>query len=107
MKDQLAESLKYEPIEIRALTDYLLANSKPFDYLSPPEGITEAPSSERGKWLFQTRGCLACHSHEAFPGIAADQGPELSRIGAKFTGTDGSLSDKGTLWLYLLVEAAA
>ncbi len=100
-ESELEESLKYEPVEIRALTDFLLANSdKSFDYVAPPEGVTEPPSAERGKWLFQTRGCLACHSHEAFSGIASDQGPDLSRISAKFTAADGNLSEKGTLWLY-------
>lgn len=91
---ELAESQRYEPIEIRALAEFLLANSSDFEYLSPPEGVTEPPSAERGQWLFETRGCLACHSHESFPGIAADQGPDLSRASAKFD------SEKGALWLY-------
>ena len=60
---------RFENIEIRALAEFLLANSQPFEYIEPPQGITEAPSAERGKWLFESRGCLACHSHDEFPGI--------------------------------------
>ena len=66
---------RFEDIEIRALAEFLLANSQPFEYLDPPQGITEAPSAERGKWLFESRGCLACHSHNDFPGIASNAGP--------------------------------
>jgi len=91
---ELAESQRYESVEIRALTEFLLENSGKFTYLTPPENVTEAPSADRGKWQFETRGCLACHSHEGFPGIAANQGPDLSRISAKFD------SEKGALWLY-------
>ncbi len=96
--DQLAESKRFEPVEIRALTEHLLSNSNDFEYLDPPESVTEQPSAERGKWLFESRGCLACHSHESFPGIAANQGPDLSRIGAKFN------TEKGALWLYSWVK---
>ncbi|MCH7750856.1 MAG: c-type cytochrome, partial [Planctomycetes bacterium] len=91
---ELAESRRYEAIEIRALAEFLLANSSEFQYKDPPEEVTEPPSAERGKWLFETRGCLACHSHESFPGIAADQGPDLSRASAKFD------TENGALWLY-------
>ena len=99
-KKELDESLKYEPIEIRALTEFLLANSKDFEYVLPPEGVTEEPSAERGKWLFETRGCLACHSHDEFPGIAPDQGPNLTGLGGKFADANGDPSRKGMLWLY-------
>ena len=93
-KSELAVSQRFEAVEIRALTEFLLDNSSEFTYLTPPESVTEAPSAERGKWQFQTRGCLACHSHKGFDGIAADQGPDLSRVSAKFN------SEKGALWLY-------
>jgi cytochrome c2 len=85
---------RFEDIEIRSLSDFLLANSQPYEYIDPPQGITEAPSAERGKWLFESRGCLACHSHAEFPGIASNQGPDLSRVAAKFN------SGKGQRWLY-------
>ena len=94
--DQLAESQRFEPVEIRALTDFLLANSDDFEYLESPPEVTEQPSAERGAWQFESRGCMACHAHEKFPTteFVADQGPELSRIGAKFK------TEKGALWLY-------
>ncbi len=85
---------RFEDIEIRALTQFLLANSQPFEYLDPPAGVTEPPSDERGEWLFQSRGCLACHTHKDFSGIASTQGPDLSRVAAKFN------TGKGQRWLY-------
>lgn len=97
-KKQLADSLKYEPVEIRALTEYLLSNSSDFEYLQSPAEVTEQPSAERGKWQFESRGCLACHSHEGFNGIAANQGPDLSQISAKFK------TEKGALWLYSWIK---
>ena len=60
--------------------------------------MTEEASAERGKSLFQVRGCLACHQHKEFPGAKQSQGPDLSRIGAK-------LDDKnGRRWLYSWVR---
>ncbi len=86
---------RFENIEIRALAEYLLAHSQPgFEYIQPPQGVTEQASAERGRWLFESRGCLACHSHAEFPGIASNQGPDLSRISAKFD------TENGQQWLY-------
>ena len=96
--EELAVSQRFEPVEIRALAEFLLSNSSQFEYLSPPREVTEAPSVERGKWLFESRGCLACHSHEAFPGIHSDQGPNLSRVGAKLN------TEKGARWLYSWIK---
>ncbi len=90
---------RFENIEIRALAQFLLNNSQPFDYIGPPQGITEQPSKDRGKMLFETRGCLACHSHEAFPNIHSTQGPDLSRLSAKLN------TDKGQRWLYSWLKA--
>jgi cytochrome c2 len=90
---------RFEQIEIRALSEFLLANSQPFEYIDRPDGVTEAASSERGKWLFESRGCLACHAHVDFPGIDSTQGPDLSRIAAKFD------SGKGRRWLYSWLKA--
>lgn len=92
--EELAKNKRYQAVEIRALAEFLLANSQEFEYQKPSSDVTEQPSAERGKWLFESRGCLACHTHEAFPGIAANQGPDLSRVSAKFN------SEKGALWLY-------
>jgi hypothetical protein len=91
---------RFENIEIRALSEFLLAMSQPFEYIAPPANITEQPSAERGRWLFETRGCLACHSHVDFPGMESirqnkvTQGPDLSRLAAKFN------SVRGQRWLY-------
>ncbi|QDT75025.1 Cytochrome c [Lacipirellula limnantheis] len=95
---QLAESQRFEPIEIRAITEYLLNASDDFEYLEPAQGITEQASAERGEWQFESRGCLACHAHEEFPGIASNQGPDLSRLGAKLN------TEKGRRWLYSWVK---
>ena len=91
----LADSQRFEPIEIRAVANYLLKSSQPFEYISAYTGITQQPSAERGKKLFETRGCLACHQHADFPQGQATQGPNLSRIGAKL-----SLQRDGAKWLY-------
>lgn len=86
---------QFEPVEIRAITEYLLNQSdEDFEYIEPPEGVTETASAERGAWLFESRGCLACHSHKEFEEIEADQGPNLSQIAAKFSG------EEGEKWLY-------
>jgi cytochrome c551/c552 len=90
---------RFEGIEVRALSEYLLSISQPFEYLDPPPGVNEAPSAERGKWLFESRGCLACHSHVDFPNIHSTQGPDLSRVAAKFN------SGKGQRWLYSWLKA--
>jgi cytochrome c2 len=96
--DELKESQKFEGVEIRAISEFLLSNSSEFEYLTPPAGVTEAASAERGQWLFESRGCLACHSHAKFSGIASTQGPDLSRVNAKFN------NEKGKKWLYSWVK---
>ncbi|MCA9260421.1 MAG: PDZ domain-containing protein, partial [Planctomycetales bacterium] len=67
---QLHESMRFEPIEIRALTSFLLKNSQPFEPMAKAAGVTESASAERGEWLFKSRGCLACHAHGEVEGIA-------------------------------------
>lgn len=91
----LAESERYEPIEIRSIIAYLDSVSAPFEYVEPFEGITAEPDLERGKKVVQVRGCLACHQHEEFPGATNNQGPDLSRIGAKLAS-----NPNGEAWLY-------
>ncbi|MBL9124673.1 MAG: hypothetical protein JNG90_13640, partial [Planctomycetaceae bacterium] len=83
---------RFEPIEIRAIADYLLKNSQPFTYLDVTPGTTA--SAERGKKLFELRGCLACHTNHDFPNAKADQGPDLSRLAGKLVNEDGKK------WLY-------
>lgn len=89
---------RFEPIEIRAIAEYLLDRSQPFEYVERYEGISEDASADRGKELFQTRGCLACHQHKDFPQAKDTQGPNLSRIGAKLR------NENGRRWLYSWVR---
>ncbi len=90
----LKASLRFEPIEIRGIVEYLLAKSQPFKYATPPQSVTVEASAERGKKAFEVR-CLACHQHSDFPAGNMTQGPNLSRIGAKL-----SLKAEGKKWLY-------
>jgi len=94
----LKQSEKFEPIEVRAAAEYLLNASEPFQYLEKPKDVTEEPSAERGKQVFEVRGCLACHTHEDFPAAKNTQGPNLSRIGDKLT------TPEGAKWLYSWVR---
>ncbi|MCG8584486.1 MAG: hypothetical protein MI757_07235, partial [Pirellulales bacterium] len=101
---------KFEPLEIRSMTHYLMKASQEFEYLKPEESITEAPSAERGKALFESRGCLACHKQtEDFPEPDAIQGPNLTLVGAKFANRPGEKTvdwgkakdwGEGKRWLY-------
>jgi len=91
----LEESMRYEPLEIRSMIHYLATASAPFEYVKPYQGITAAPDAERGRKVFQLRGCLACHKHEEFPEATSTHGPELSRIGAKMAS-----NPNGRAWLY-------
>jgi cbb3-type cytochrome oxidase cytochrome c subunit len=94
-QDELAQ--EYQPVEIAAVTQFLLKNSEEFDYLEPQEGYT--PDPERGKKLFSQKGCLACHSHGDFPGTTADFGPELGKVHAKLPA-----GEQGFLWLYSWIK---
>ncbi len=88
------KTMRYEHVEVSAITEYLLAASQPFVYIEPDKRVTEKPSAERGKFLFQTRGCLACHTHAGFPEMKETQGPNLTGLGSKLT------SPQAKRWLY-------
>ncbi|HTU27728.1 MAG TPA: c-type cytochrome, partial [Pirellulales bacterium] len=92
----LAASERFEPIEIRGVVAYLLAKSQSFDAIKPASGVEQA-SAERGKQLFETRGCLACHQHAEFPQGKMTQGPNLTNLGGKL-GREGNPA--GAKWLY-------
>ena len=89
----LADAKRFEAVEIAAVTDYLLSASPAVELLQPPPGVTEPPSATRGKRLFRTHGCVACHRHKDFPKGQSVTGRDLSNIGAKFT------TEAGARWL--------
>lgn len=95
---------RYEAVEILGIAAYLKDRSQTFKYLTPPQGDIEPADAARGKVQFQTRGCLACHTHEAFPEANAYrdpekiiQAPDLSKLAAKF---DPERNPDGRKWLY-------
>jgi cytochrome c551/c552 len=110
-----AESLhlaqKMEPIEIRGVMAYLTDYKQDFVPLQEPEGIDPGTPEEkltRGKFQFETRGCLACHTHVEFPDVskyrkAEDivQGPDLSNINLKFA---KDRNPRGRSWLYSWIK---
>jgi len=89
----LDEARRFEAVELRAIAEYLLTAGQKAAPLPTPEGVTETPSPERGKRLFQLHGCLACHRHAEYPDSQGVQGPDLSNLGAKYT------TDAGRQWL--------
>lgn len=94
----LADAERFEPVEIRAISEYLLSASQPFAYAKPADPQAEKASAERGKFMFQSRGCLACHQHADFPDAHDKQGPNLTGLGGKL------VSAKGQNWLYSWVR---
>ena len=122
MHDKVAPKL--EPIEIRGMVEYLtnysqdrLAGPSPetlagvYQPLPRPADIdnwTDDEKVARGKTAFQTRGCLACHTHKDFPDVSkyrpADdivQGPDLSAVGSKFS---RERNPAGPDWLYSWIK---
>jgi len=89
----LTEAERLEPVEIRGIVAYLLAASRPIEPPSSPPGVTQTPSVERGRKLFEVHGCLACHKHADFPKGQSVQAPDLSRLAQKYG------SEKGRQWL--------
>lgn len=86
LEDEMAQRL--QPVELVGIAHYLLSKSEALETMEPADGYK--PDAKRGKELFSKRGCLACHSHEAFPDSHADFGPELSRVHSKIKpGQDG------------------
>ncbi len=90
---------RFEGIEVRALAQYLVGQQPAVRVHRAAAEAYEPPSTDRGKQLFETRGCLACHSHVDFPNIHSTQGPDLSRLSAKLN------TDKGQHWLYSWLKA--
>ena len=93
--DELAHT--NNPIELAAIAHYVQSKSTPLETLSPaPE---YKPNATRGQELFTQRGCIACHSHGAIPGIDASFGPELSKVDAKL-----KAGKAGFDWLYTWIR---
>ena len=95
-----AVSDRLESMEAYTAASYLLNKSQPFEYLPVQEGVTESPDFERGRTMFRTKGCLACHQHsedsadsETLLGTST-QGPNLSDLGKKLR------ADQGKKWLH-------
>jgi cytochrome c551/c552 len=88
---------KFNPLELAGMTQYLLGKSQPLELLTPPEGYQ--PNAERGKTLFANKGCVACHTHAELDGVAADFGPDLSRMDAKI-----KPGVAGYHWLYTWIR---
>lgn len=88
-----------QPVELAALSEFLIAKSQPLELSHPAAGYQ--PDPERGKELFSKRGCLACHSRsgEEFKEIHADFGPDLSRIHEKLLP-----GEAGFNWLYTWIR---
>ena len=101
---------KFNPVEIAAITHYLLAKAtesqqnaanddqlayKPLARLLPDS----IPSAERGKEFFATKGCVNCHTHDAVKGLDMTFGPELSNVHEKL-----KAGDFGFDWLYTWVR---
>ena len=97
--DQRRAAEENESAEIQGIVAYL-------QFLTPPLPETPAVAINgndeaelrmaRGRELFLTRGCLACHEHPDFPDAAADResdtlllGPELSNLSAKYRDPQG------------------
>jgi cbb3-type cytochrome oxidase cytochrome c subunit len=79
------ETRRFEALEIRAIAAYLMQASETTKFADLSTSDKFPSSVERGKKLFETQGCLACHMHGDFPRGSGIQGPDLSRVGAKYT----------------------
>ncbi|MEX1039580.1 MAG: PDZ domain-containing protein, partial [Pirellulaceae bacterium] len=92
----LEEAETLEPIEILGMVRYLEEKSQAYEPVEFNTEISESSpgeKAERGRALFETKGCLACHSHSEFPSVDSDHGPDLSFLGNKLA------SEKGRGWL--------
>lgn len=81
--------------EIAGIAEYLVARSRSVESSaqtgSGPTAAAENPTTNQvgwGKILFETQGCLACHTHREFPAASPGPtlGPDLSDLGSRWTG---------------------
>lgn len=100
-----ATAVKFQPVEIAGITEYLFSKSEPIKLDRWDKDYK--PDAENGKKLFSERGCMACHQHDDFkpkaddtaPALLADFGPNLTNVHAKIKpGADGAA------WLYTWIR---
>ena len=90
---------RFENIEIRALAQFLLANSQPFEYIEPPQGDHGAAVEGARQVAVRNARLPGVPFARRFPDIHSTQGPDLSRVAAKLN------TDKGQQWLYSWLKA--
>jgi mono/diheme cytochrome c family protein len=106
--EQHAEITRRESVEILAAAHFLLAESRPLEFLEPPADITASTAeqqAQRGRELFQTAGCLICHKHRDFPDYepfrrerSIADGPDLLELSDQLRGPDARR------WLYTWIK---
>lgn len=74
-----AESTAREDVAIRAIAQYLFAESAPLVF----ETTATAMSTTAGEQIIRTQGCAACHTLPSLGLTSNGQGPNLSAVGAK------------------------
>ncbi len=93
LPEVLSDTTAREDVEIRAVAHYLYERSQPFAYAPEDATVTQEPDIERGKVLFEVRGCLACHPHQDTPQATSKHGPNLSHLAKKIN------TEHGKRWL--------
>ncbi len=90
---------QFEEVEIAGIVAYLSGESRPLpsDHgntsTTPQDNVGPQNPVARGRILFATQGCLACHRHRGFPEGTSDIGPDLSNLGQRL------VADTGREWL--------
>ena len=93
----LRDAQRFEAAELQGMVAYLASAGRRVEPAPAPSTVTESPSADRGKRLFELRGCLACHKHREFPAGQSIEAADLSDLAAKYTTQAGK--DWLTSWL--------
>lgn len=96
MHDDMGKDMS--SVEIASIAKYLNKQSTPIELLTPALAAADRDAA-RGKSAFAQKGCLACHTHSAFPEAKADFGPNLSNVYEKLA-KEGAGFD----WLYTWIR---
>lgn len=86
-----------EAAEIEGIVEYLFSRSRPLPECDSADGgesseqtfgqdLSASESVRIGRILFETQGCLACHSHRDFPKCGGNIGPDLSDLAGRLQG---------------------